>query len=327
MILRRVLFSLIGSICYAQVPQAAFLPPVNLAATETARIGIMSSAAAYVGDTFLAPCNAAVTFYDSHGSPVGAAANFTIGDSRQIFSAELPFAATGGSGSNTSISARIALTPNSVVASLLTPPIPPCAVAFSLQTRDTATGVTHSFVTGWAAEGDTLITGNGVVSVSRDMPVFAPQPAPNIVLPPIGLAASETAAVNLINTAPTFSSGVAASCGGSVAFYDAAGTAIGTSTSFTIATGQIVSVKLPYDATGAAADGQTIVRAEIALAMPPSTVAVLSSALSTPPCELEFSLETIDSATGVGHALVSGTSARGISNKAPRTGLGDGGHR
>jgi hypothetical protein len=327
MILRRVLFSLIGGICYAQVPQTVFLPPVNLAATETARIGIMSSAAAYVGDTFLAPCNAAVTFYDSHGSAVGDATNFTIADSRQIFSAELPFALTGGSGSSTSISARIALTPNSVAASLLTPPIPPCAVAFSLETRDTATGVTHSLVTGWAAEGDTLITGNGVVSVSRDVPVFAPQPAPNIVLPPIGLAASETAEVNLINTAPTFSSGVAASCSGSVAFYDVAGSALGTSSSFTIGTGQIVSLKLPYDATGAAAAGETIVRAEIALAAPPSTIAVLSTALSTPPCELGFSLETSDTATGISHALVSGTTAQGVSNKAPRSGLGAGGHR
>src|SRR5580704_10595143 len=98
--MRRALMFCIGGVCcaavaaYGQSPEKIFLPPVNLAASETAEVQITSSAAAYVGDDFVANCNAVVTFFGADGSALGTASNFAVGDTRQIFSAELPYAST-----------------------------------------------------------------------------------------------------------------------------------------------------------------------------------------------------------------------------------------
>ena len=232
---RRVLIFCSGAIwcaaiaAYGQTPQTIFLPPVNLAATETAQIGITSSAAGYVGGAFLTSCNASVTFYGAHGAAIGTATNFAIGDTRQSFSAELPYASTGANGSSTVISAQIALTPNGGVFDVLAPPIPPCAVAFSLDTHDIATGVTHAFIPGWAAQGTAAVTSIGVVSVSPCLhsslcgTVIPERESPeNIVLPPVGFGATETAQVSVVNTAPA-----SPGCGGSVSFYDTGGSLAG----------------------------------------------------------------------------------------------------
>jgi hypothetical protein len=290
-------------VCRAQ-PQIIYLPPLNLAATETAEVGITSSAAGYVGGAFLTTCNAAVAFYGADGSALGAASDFTIGDDRQIFSARLPY------GSSTVVSAQIALTAKGGVFDVLAPPIPVCAVAFALQTLDTATGVTHAFLPGWAAQGITTIVRIGEVSVSPCLDTSLcvpgiPQPGSpqNIVLPPLGFGPTETAQVTLVNTAPS-----SYGCDGSVSFYDVAGALLGKAASFTLGTGQNFSVKLPYASTGAAGSS-TLVRAEIALSLP-----------STPRCELGFSLETYDSATGITHALVSGTAMNGAATKVLRNG-------
>jgi hypothetical protein len=53
-------------------------------------------------------------------------------------------------------------------------------------------------------------------------------------LPPVGLASTETAQVNLVNTASAPSSGPAPSCTGSVAFYAVGGSLIGAATSAAI---------------------------------------------------------------------------------------------
>ncbi len=108
-------------------------------------------------------------------------------------------------------------------------------------------------------------------------------------LPPIGLAVSETAQVNVFNA-------VAASCSGTIAFYDGKGSIIGSAASFTAGSGQIISVTLPYASTGASGS-RTVVRAEIAY-----QTAVGGFA----PCSLSYSLETYDTGTGVTHAFVSG---------------------
>jgi hypothetical protein len=309
MIPRRVLLCCVAGICAAngQSPQTIFLPPVNLAPTETAQVEIMSSAAAYVGGAFISPCGASVTFHGADGSALGTAANFTIGNSRQIFPAELPYASANATGSNIAISAQIqlAVTVPGVI-DVLGPPIPLCAVVYSLDIHDTATGVTHAFVTGQTAFGATFFTGIPCPSgtfCNDAIPVFGQLPE-NIVLPPINLSATENAEVNLLNTAPASFTGVAASCTGSVSFYDSGGTIIGTPNSFTIGTGQISPVTLPYAATGATGSS-TSIRAEIAFPAPSTTTAIFDP--STPPCALAYSLGTYDSTTGVTHALVSGT--------------------
>jgi len=337
MIQRRLLLPCISSIfsaaiaAYGQSPQTIFLPPVNLAATETAQIQIMSSAAAYVGGTFLTPCNAVVTFYGAGGSALGTAANFTIGDTRQIFSAQLPYASTGVSGVSTAVNAQIALSTSSGVFSVLAPPIPPCAVVYALDTHDTATGVTHAFVAGWAMFGAAFSTGIGATVVPcpygfacEDIPASLPKSPENIVLPPIGLGPSETVEVNLLNNAKASPTGVAASCNGSVSIYDAAGSGIAsaqnteTPASFKLGTGEIYSVKLP-DASAPGAAPSTPIRAEIALAPAASGPPLLGTTLATPPCDLVFSFETYDSTTGITHAFVSGTTAQGASTRVSRS--------
>jgi hypothetical protein len=118
--------------------------------------------------------------------------------------------------------------------------------------------------------------------------------------PPVGLAAGETAQVNIVNTAFPSTGGTSPSCTGTITFYNASGSMIGTATSFTVGSGQIFSATLPYASTGAAGS-RTVFRAQIALA--PVTIASLQ-----PPalCALSSSLETYDTATGVTHSLIAG---------------------
>src|SRR5689334_8458527 len=68
---------------------------------------------------------------------------------------------------------------------------------------------------------------------------------------PMGLASTETAQINVVNTAAASSSGTAASCTGGISFVNASGAAIGSATSFTVGTGQISSVTLPFSKLGA----------------------------------------------------------------------------
>jgi hypothetical protein len=122
----------------------------------------------------------------------------------------------------------------------------------------------------------------------------------NFNLPVVGLASTETAEINVVNLAPATSSGTAASCTGTIAFYNASGSAIGSATSFTTATGQISTATLPYSDTGAS--GRTNIRGVIALTQTPG---------SGVPCSLAYSVETYDSGTGVTHVHVGGGSGPG----------------
>jgi hypothetical protein len=116
----------------------------------------------------------------------------------------------------------------------------------------------------------------------------------NSNLAPIGLATTETVQVNLVNTATATASGTAASCTGSVSFYNAAGAIIGTATSFTLTSGQISSVKLPYASAGASGS-RAVVR--------PVVTATGTRGSGAAPCALSISVETYDTATGVTHVF------------------------
>jgi len=124
------------------------LPPMGLAASETAQVNIVNSALPVPGVT--APtCAGSVAFYNESGSIIGNATNFTVG-SGQIFSVTLPFGSAGASGSRTVV--RVQITPATVTIGGLEPP-PSCILASSLETYDTASGVTHAFAAGVAAPG------------------------------------------------------------------------------------------------------------------------------------------------------------------------------
>lgn len=114
--------------------------------------------------------------------------------------------------------------------------------------------------------------------------------------PPVGLGSSETAAVNLVNTATASSSGTAASCTGSVSFFNTAGTLIGTATSFTLTSGQISAITLPFTKVGS-----TGLRTEVRAA-----VSLTSTTGSGVPCDLSASFETYDTATGASHIHLDG---------------------
>src|SRR5262249_19071037 len=83
-----------------------------------------------------------------------------------------------------------------------------------------------------------------------------------IDLTTFGLGSTETARVNLTNVASNSTNGTAASCTGSVSFINAAGTAVGTATSFTIASGVTSSVSLPFANSGLTAPRGTL-RAQV----------------------------------------------------------------
>jgi hypothetical protein len=131
---------------------------------------------------------------------------------------------------------------------------------------------------------------------------------PSSSFPPVGIGSTETIQVILSNTATALSNPAivsnepAPSCTGSVAFYNASGTIIGTATSFTLTTGQISQVSLPY-----ASAGSTSVRALV------RAVVSLTTTFPKPtPCSLSYSLATFDTATGVTHAIVTGTGISAI---------------
>jgi hypothetical protein len=133
-------------------------------------------------------------------------------------------------------------------------------------------------------------------------------------LPPVGIAGTETAQVILTNTAanPAITISVlgagstttvpVASCVGSVAFYNASGKLIGTATAFTLTSGQIEPVSLPYASAGSSA-GRALIRAVVTLT---------TTFPSPPPCSLSYSLVTFDTTTGVTRAIVNDSGLTGI---------------
>ncbi len=118
-------------------------------------------------------------------------------------------------------------------------------------------------------------------------------------LPPVGLASTETAQVNVVNAAPA--SAGAGTCTGSIAFYNAAGAIIGSATDFKVTTGEIASVALPYASAQATGDARIVVRAEISLNFNAPTAA----GAAPPACMLGGSLETYDTSSGVTHMFFS----------------------
>jgi hypothetical protein len=125
-------------------------------------------------------------------------------------------------------------------------------------------------------------------------------------LPPLGLAASETAQVNVVNTLlPPPNGGVAPFCSGTVVFYDSMGGVIGQIRPFQLESAQMFSTVFEFASAGASGH-RTAVLAVIYLS--PFRVAAASRPVVTP-CSITSSLETFDTVTGVTHAVVTGTAS------------------
>jgi len=123
----------------------------------------------------------------------------------------------------------------------------------------------------------------------------------NSSFPPVGLAASETMQVNVANLAenPTTvtSTSPAASCTGSISFFNAAGTPIGTATEFTVATGVTQSATMTLAKAGITGTTRAEIRAVIQ--------STITEGRDAPPCSLVSSLETFDSTSGATHVYLS----------------------
>jgi hypothetical protein len=122
--------------------------------------------------------------------------------------------------------------------------------------------------------------------------------------PAVGLASSETAQINVVNAASNSSTGTAASCTGTISFLNASGTVIGAATPFTVASGVISSVSLPF-----AKVGVTGTRTEIRGVI--TRTVTLNSGV---PCSLEATFETYDASTGVTHVYLSNVSVPNMPN-------------
>lgn len=143
-----------------------------------------------------------------------------------------------------------------------------------------------------------------ILSASGISALLAQTPAPTSgthesSFPPVGVAPTEVMQVNLYNQAANPTSGTAASCTGSISFYDSAGTAIaGTGGNFTVSSGQTQSISLMGSKanTSSTTGSRAEVRAVISLMTTRGT-----------PCSLVDSLETFDGTTGVTHVYLVGS--------------------
>jgi hypothetical protein len=129
--------------------------------------------------------------------------------------------------------------------------------------------------------------------------------------PVVGLATTETVQINVVNLAAASASGTAASCVGTVTFYNSSGSAAGGPTSFSIGTGQISSASLPFGkfSTGTA---RISVR---------GVVALTETLRSGVPCSLATNIETYDTTSGVTHLHVESGSPV-VQQAGPATGPG-----
>ncbi|HEY3739501.1 MAG TPA: hypothetical protein VGL53_06640 [Bryobacteraceae bacterium] len=114
---------------------------------------------------------------------------------------------------------------------------------------------------------------------------------------PIGLGSTETASINVYNSASDAKSGTASSCTGSISFMNGSGTAIGGATSFTLTSGQVFSATLPFSGSGGSGV-RTIVIGSVSATFTSGT-----------PCNLSMSLETYDTASGATHVELAGPAA------------------
>ncbi|HTA45675.1 MAG TPA: hypothetical protein VK789_24675 [Bryobacteraceae bacterium] len=139
------------------------LPAIGLASTETVQVNVLNTIPIFpsTSPTTAPPdCSGAIAFYDANGNMIGSATDFKVGHG-QTSSAKLPYASAAASGT-ARIVVRAAI---SVTMSTVTPPTPitgggpvlpffppTCFLTSSLETYDTATGVTHTFYAGTAPQ-------------------------------------------------------------------------------------------------------------------------------------------------------------------------------
>jgi hypothetical protein len=120
--------------------------------------------------------------------------------------------------------------------------------------------------------------------------------------PPVGLASSETAQVNIVNIAQasTAAGATAPSCTGTITFADASGKTIGMPASFSTTGSQVSSTPLMFSQLQLPAGdtrGEFVASVQLTVSFPEKAA-----------CSLVFSLETFDSMSGVTHVYLGNSS-------------------
>jgi hypothetical protein len=130
------------------------VPPVGLAMSETMQVNVVNTAVATAspfpggtisGSTAGPSCTGTIAFYNNKGTIIGSATSFTV-TTGQIYSLPLLYSSAVGSGARTVI--RAVITNETPITAF---GIPPCDLAYSLETYDTQSGATHVFVSGVVA--------------------------------------------------------------------------------------------------------------------------------------------------------------------------------
>jgi hypothetical protein len=115
----------------------------------------------------------------------------------------------------------------------------------------------------------------------------------DLVFPPVGLAFTETAQINVANTSANPTTGTAASCTGTISFNTATGAAAETPVKFTVTAGQIFSAALTAAKLGVVNGQRSEFIGSVQVTLTPKT-----------PCTLSISLETFDSTSGATHVYL-----------------------
>jgi hypothetical protein len=110
-------------------------PLVGLASTETIGVNLINLASNPTAGT-AASCAGSVSFVNAAGATIGTATTFTL-TANAVTSVNLAFSGAGLTGIRGLIRTVVATTTTSGV---------PCALSYSLNTFDTATGATHVFL-------------------------------------------------------------------------------------------------------------------------------------------------------------------------------------
>ena len=124
------------------------LPPVGLASTETMQVNVVNAGPVLTSSSATPiVCSGSIAFYDVNGSMIGSAQDFKV-TGGETSSVKLPYASAVASGTaRVVVRAAISVTMNIVPGLATTVPLflPVCFLTSSLETYDTATGVTHAY--------------------------------------------------------------------------------------------------------------------------------------------------------------------------------------
>ncbi len=110
-------------------------PAIGLAGTETLQVNVVNLASVPTGSSAAESCTGTISFAKADGTAIGTPVKFTV-SAGQIYSAALPFARTTYA-SRGEILASVQQTVDFSAGSA-------CSLSMSLETFDTATGVTHA---------------------------------------------------------------------------------------------------------------------------------------------------------------------------------------